>query len=159
MRLFGALTGYSPGRFSCVVHPEGDLSVQREGGDGLTARADRVRDDLRRVFGDLPMGGFAAGGVSTGHMPGSAHYDGRAVDVFVRPVSTPNNRKGWAIASYLVAHAARLEVDHVIFDKRIWGSGSRSERGWRDYDPGDRAGDRAILEHRDHVHVDVLAGG
>jgi hypothetical protein len=157
--LASALTGYSPGRFSCVVHPTADLSVQRKGADGLTARADLVRRDLRRVFGDLPMGGFAPGGVSTGHMSGSAHYDGRAVDVFVRPVSAPNNRKGWAIASYLVAHAARLDVDHVIFDKRIWQSGSRSEQGWRDYDPGNGPGDRAVLEHRDHVHVDVLAGG
>ena len=90
-------------------------------------------------------------------MKGSAHYDGRAVDVFVRPVSAPNKRNGWAIASYLVAHASRLDVDHVIFDKRIWSAGGRSEEGWRDYDPGDRAGDRAVLEHRDHVHVDVVA--
>jgi hypothetical protein len=117
-----------------------------------------VRRDLLRVFGELPTGGYAAGGVSAGHMKGSAHYDGRAVDVFVRPVSAPNKRKGWAIASYLVAHASRLQVDHIIFDKRIWSAG-RSEQGWRDYDPGDRAGDRAVLEHRDHVHVDVVAGG
>ena len=133
--------------------------MQREGGNGLTPRGDRVRRDLLRVFGDLPTGGFASGGVSTGHMKGSAHYDGRAVDVFVRPVSAPNKRKGWAIASYLVAHASRLHVDHIIFDGRIWGSGGRSEQGWRPYDPGDGAGDRAVLEHRDHVHVDVVAGG
>jgi hypothetical protein len=157
--LASALIGYSPGGFSCVVRPDGDLSVQAEGANGLTGRADRVRRDLLRVFGDLPTGGFSAGGVSTGHMPGSAHYDGRAVDVFVRPVSPPNKRKGWAIASYLVAHAGRLNLDHVIFDKRIWSAGSRSEQGWRDYDAGDRSGDRAILEHRDHVHLDVLAGG
>ena len=157
--LASALTGYTPAGFSCVTASPDDLPEQREGGNGLTARGDRVRRDLLRVFGDLPTGGYASGGVSTGHTKGSAHYDGRAVDVFVRPVSAPNKRKGWAIASYLVAHASRLHVDHIIFDKRIWSAGGRSDEGWRDYDPGERAGERAVLEHRDHVHVDVVAGG
>ena len=156
--LASALSGYSPARFSCVVDESGDLAAERPRGNGLTGRAQRVRRSLDRAFGDLPMGGFAAGGVSTGHRPGSAHYDGRAIDVFVRPINPDNKRKGWAIASYLVAHASRLDVDHVIFDKRIWSAG-RSASGWRDYDPGDTPGDRAILEHRDHVHVDVVAGG
>ncbi len=51
------------------------------------------------------MGGFAPGGVSSGHSPGSAHYEGRAVDVFVRPVTVPNRQHGWAVAQYLVANA------------------------------------------------------
>ena len=55
------------------------------------------------------------------------------------------------------SYADRLEVDTVIYDGRIWTEGVRSEQGWRDYDPPARSGDRAILEHRDHVHVDVLA--
>jgi hypothetical protein len=158
--LASALTGYSPGDFSCVVdEPSG--SEEKEGASGLTPRAEAVRADLEAAFGDLPIGGFAAGGVRTGHMPGSAHYDGRALDVFVRPVSDENNRKGWAIASYLVAHAGRLSIDHVIFDDRIWTAGRTSEQGWRDYDPprqGATATERAILEHRDHVHVDVSRG-
>ena len=102
------------------------------------------------------MGGFAPGGVSSGHMSGSAHYEGRAVDIFVRPISAENKIRGWAIAQYLVAQAERLDIEHVIFDDRIWTSGDRSEEGWRDYDPPESAGDRAILEHRDHVHVDVF---
>jgi hypothetical protein len=157
--LASALSGYSRARFSCVVDHRGDVAAQKAGANGLTGRAQRVRRSLHRAFGDLPLGGFAAGGVSTGHRPGSAHYDGRAIDVFVRPVDADNKRKGWAIASYLVAHASRLGIDHVIFDKRIWSAGVRSESGWRDYDPGDLPGDRAVLEHRDHVHVDVVAGG
>ena len=156
--LASALTGNSPAGFSCVVRAAQDLPAQEEGANGLTPRADKVRREVRRLFGDVPTGGFAAGGVSTGHMKGSAHYDGRAVDVFVRPVGAANRRTGWAIASYLVAHASRLHVDHVIFDGRIW-SAARSRQGWRDYDPGDRSGDRAVLEHRDHVHVDVQSGG
>jgi hypothetical protein len=156
--LASALSGNSPAAFSCVVRDDTDLAAQETGPRGLTPRAAAVRRSLLLAFGDLPMGGFAPGGVTEGHMRGSAHYDGRAVDVFVRPVSADNRRRGWAVASYLVAHAARLHVDHVIFDARIWSAGSRSESGWRDYDPGSRAGDRAVLEHRDHVHVDVPAG-
>lgn len=151
-----ALTGYSPGgRFTCVVRgPDEDTGNEKTRKNGLTPRANAVRRDLARAFGDLPLGGFAPGGVSTGHMRGSAHYDGRALDVFVRPIDDTNNRRGWAIAQYLVAHADRLLVEHVIFDDRIW-TAARSEDGWRDYDPGSGPGDRAILEHRDHVHVDV----
>src|SRR4051812_15946932 len=159
--LASALTGWSPGDFSCVVdEPTGDREDPT--GSGLTPRAERVRAAVREVFGDLPMGGFAAGGVTTGHMKGSAHYDGRAVDVFVRPVEPANQRRGWAIAQYLVANAKRLQISHVIFDDRIWSSGRSSESGWRDYQvPGGGSDDpatQAILEHRDHVHVDVIAG-
>jgi len=156
--LASALTGYSRARFSCVVHAPSGLDSEKAGKDGLTPRAEAVRADLHQAFGDLPLGGFAAGGVTTGHMKGSAHYDGRAIDVFVRPVNPANKRTGWAIASYLVAHAGRLDVEHVIFDKRIWTAGDSSDRGWRVYDPGKAPGDRKVLEHRDHVHVDVAAG-
>ncbi|MDP3892153.1 hypothetical protein [Nocardioides sp.] len=157
--LASALTGFSPGgRFTCVVRHDADAGSTELDDQGLTERAAAVRADLRRAFGDVPMGGFAPGGVSNGHMEGSAHYEGRAVDVFVRPVNEANNRRGWAIAAYLVANAARLEIQHVIFDARIWSEGRRSEQGWRTYDPdtSGRSPDAVeILEHRDHVHVDV----
>lgn len=153
--LASALTGYSPARFSCVVRGDAD-GAQRERANGLTKRADRVRRDLERAFGPQATGGFAPGGVDDGHMEGSAHYDGRAVDVFFRPVTPANRRQGWALAHYLVAHADRLRIRTVIYDDRIWTEGVRSEQGWRDYDPPARSGSRAILEHRDHVHVDVL---
>jgi hypothetical protein len=158
--LASALTGYSPGgRFSCVVHHARGLSAQRPAANGLTPRANAVRRSVERAFGDLPLGGFSPDGVRDGHQAGSAHYDGRAVDIFVRPVDEANNRRGWAIAQYLVAHADRLHIQHVIFDAKIWSAGIRSSQGWRTYDAGDRPGDRAVLEHRDHVHVDVLRGG
>lgn len=124
---------------------------------GLTARAAAVREDLDAAFGEQKLGGFAPGGVTDGHMPGSAHYEGRAVDVFFRPVTRPNKVRGWAVAHYLVAHAERLDVSTVIFDGRIW-TARRGIQGWRDYSPdtaGRSAEVAAVLEHRDHVHVDV----
>ncbi|WP_296602005.1 hypothetical protein [Nocardioides sp.] len=154
--LASALTGNSPHAFSCRIGDAPDEASDTLKGSGLTRRADVVRREVGEMFGNPPLGGFEPGGVSTGHMAGSAHYDGRAVDIFVRPVNAENKVRGWAIAQYLVAMADRLAIQHVIFDDRIWTSGSSSDEGWRDYDPPERSGDRAILEHRDHVHVDVF---
>jgi hypothetical protein len=159
--LASALTGWSPGTFTCVA-ATADVAVQSSGPTGLTPRAERVRERLERAYGEQSLGGFDPDGVTSGHMEGSAHYDGRAIDVFVRPVNDENRRLGWAMAHFLVAHAAELDVDHVIFDAKIWSSGRRSESGWRDYSPRSAAAadpaTRAVLEHRDHVHVDVLEG-
>jgi hypothetical protein len=154
--LASALTGNSRHAFSCRLSDEPSAASTKLTSSGLTKRADVVRREVAAVFGDPPVGGFAPGGVSTGHMPGSAHYDGRAVDVFVRPISARNKIRGWAIAQYLVAQAERLKIRTVIFDARIWTAGEKSGDGWRPYDPPERSGDRAILEHRDHVHVDVF---
>lgn len=125
--------------------------------NGLTPAADAVRREVAAAFGRLPSGGYAPGGVSTGHSPGSAHYDGRALDWFFRPVDAQSTRRGWALAHFLVANAERLGVATVIFSDRIW-TARRSGEGWRTYDPGSDAEDpaaQAVLRHLDHVHVDV----
>ena len=154
--LASALTGNSPRAFSCIVSDDVDSARDKLDDSGLTRRAAVVRSDVEAAFGELSLGGFAPGGVRDGHMEGSTHYDGRAVDIFLRPVNDENRKRGWAIAQYLVAQADRLAIQTVIFDDRIWKAGSRSDDGWRDYDPPSGSGDRAILEHRDHVHVDVF---
>lgn len=155
--LASALTGNSPAALWCDVPGDADEAPDALDESGLVARAGVVRRDLEARFGTLSLGGFEPEGVSSGHMEGSAHYEGRAIDVFVRPVNAQNKQRGWALASYLVANADRLDVATIIFDDRIWHAGSRSDDGWTDYKvPSSSRGDRSILEHRDHVHVDVI---
>ncbi|MFL6022837.1 MAG: hypothetical protein ACJ72O_05815 [Marmoricola sp.] len=154
-----AVTGQQRAALYCRQGGAGTSEPDSLDSRGLTARAERVRVDVLRRFGDLPLGGYAPGGVHTGHMPGSAHYEGRAVDVFFRPVGAINKTRGWQLAQYLVAQASRLAIETVIFDDKIW-TADRGRDGWRHYvvpDPGNahNASERAILEHRDHVHYDV----
>src|SRR3546814_6906914 len=66
--------------------------------NGLTSRAADVLVDLEGAFGDQSVGGFSPDGVSSGHMEGSAHYEGRAVDVFFRPINEEQRKRGWAMA-------------------------------------------------------------
>jgi hypothetical protein len=153
--LASALSGNSPHAFSCRLGGTPDTAASRLTRSGLTPRADVVRREVTEMFGGPPLGGFAPDGVRSGHMEGSAHYEGRALDIFVRPISRVHKIRGWAIAHYLVAQADRLDIRTVIFDGRIWTAGRKSGDGWRTYDPPESSGDRAILEHRDHVHVDV----
>jgi len=152
-----ALTGRSAHALTCQHGGADEAETNRLDRAGLTARAARVRSELERAFGSQQLGGFAPGGVTDGHMPGSAHYEGRAVDVFFRPVTRKQRVRGWSMAQYLVAQAERLEVTTVIFDGRIW-TARRASQGWRSYQPdtsGRTARVAAVLEHRDHVHVDV----
>jgi hypothetical protein len=156
--LASALTGNSPRAMWCDVPGDADEAPDDLDETGLVARATVVRRDLEARFGTLSLGGFEPQGVSSGHMEGSAHYEGRAIDVFFRPINAENRQRGWALATYLVANADRLDIKTLIFDDRIWHAGSRSDDGWTDYRvPSSSRGDRAILEHRDHVHVDVFA--
>jgi hypothetical protein len=154
-----ALTGRSAAALTCAHAHGGEQASARLDRTGLTGRAAVVRRDLDRAFGRQQVGGFAPQGVSTGHMPGSAHYSGRAIDVFFRPATKRNRVRGWAVAQYLVAHAERLAVSTVIYDDRIW-TARRASEGWRDYRVDTAGRSRrvaAVLEHRDHVHVDVYA--
>ncbi|MDQ4006881.1 MAG: hypothetical protein M3211_02140 [Actinomycetota bacterium] len=152
--LASTLTGYSQAAFTCVVRHE-DRDPQEMRRNGLTRRANVALRDLERTFGPLPVGGFQPGGVTTGHIEGSAHYEGRAVDVFFRPAGPANQRRGWAAAHYLVARADQLGIETVIYDDRIWSAGIRSEAGWREYDEPSGP-NQPVLEHRDHVHAEVV---
>lgn len=141
---------------TCRGTAEQGLPEQEMTESGLTPRAEGVREAMAAVFGEQPLGGFTPGGFDYGHGEESTHYDGRAIDIFFRPVSEENRRAGWQLAHWLMAHADDLHVQYIIFDDRIWSAHS-SRGAWGDYrapDPTD-----PILRHLDHVHVDVLGGG
>jgi hypothetical protein len=156
--LAATLLGKRGPALTCEVRGVPDL-VRTEpiGPSGLTPRAEALRIAMREAFGKQTIGGFAAEGVTTGHVEGSAHYEGRAIDVFFRPISAANQQLGWQQAQWAVAHADRLQLATVIFDRRVW-SAQRSSSGWRDYGyPGGQT-ENPVLLHEDHVHVDVLRG-
>jgi hypothetical protein len=140
---------------SCRGSVDGGLGVEELTPSGLTPRAEQVRAAMAEVFGEQSLGGFEPGGVGSGHGGDSTHYDGRAVDVFFRPVTEENRRQGWVLSQWLVAHAADLDVQYVIFDDRFW-SARLTRGGWHPYDAPAPADE--ILRHLDHVHVDVLRG-
>jgi hypothetical protein len=155
-----ALLGYADGALTCVL-PVADavagLPREDPGALGLTPRADTVREEMRAVFGKQILGGFEPRGVDRGHIDGSAHYEGRAIDIFFRPVTEENQRLGWQQAMWAVAHADRLEIATVIFDRQVWTT-VRSLQAWREYRyPGGET-DNPVLLHEDHVHVDVHEG-
>lgn len=141
---------------TCQGSASSDLQEEQLSVTGLTPRAEQLREAMTGVFGEQSLGGFAPGGVGQGHGADSTHYDGRAIDIFFRPVTEENRREGWILAHWLVAHAEDLDIQYVIFDDRFWSV--HSFRGqWQDYaapEPGNE-----ILRHLDHVHVDVLGGG
>jgi hypothetical protein len=155
-----ALLGYDGGALTCTVPTLGrghDRQRQDPGPLGLTPRADALRLAMRAVFGKQNLGGFDPEGVDSGHVEGSAHYEGRAIDVFFRPVDAVNQRRGWTQAQWAVAHAEQLNLATAIFDRKIWSAG-RSFSGWRDYRHPNGPTDNPILLHEDHVHVDVVRG-
>lgn len=155
--LASALSGHSPATLSCSLRPA-DVQEQAAGPDGLTVRAQTVRDELDGSFDGLEIGGYEAGGASSGHIDGSAHYDGRALDVFFRGYDDPEvRRSGWVVAHWLVANADRLGLATVIYDAQIW-TARRSGAGWRPYTHPSGDTSDPTLQHLDHVHVDVAAG-
>jgi hypothetical protein len=156
-----ALAGL-PGAARLVCsYPRTTVQPEKRGRSGLVPRAQRLRHDWTLTFGSLPAGGFAPGGVRTGHVDGSAHYEGRAVDVFFRPLDDQEQRRrGWVFAQWVVAHASEHAVLSVIYSDHIWTSWA-AYAGWRDYvHPGATFSNRgnAVLRHREHVHVAVESG-
>ncbi|MGH3326775.1 MAG: hypothetical protein ACRDPT_03080 [Streptomycetales bacterium] len=156
LALVRALDGTRAAALTCLYGTP-DRNDQRLEPNGLTPRANALRRAFVGVFGRLPMGGFAPGGVHSGHVDGSSHYEGRAIDVFFRPASEPNQRRGWVFANWLTAHAEQYSVLSVIYDDRIWTVWA-SALGWRDYvHPSGNTTD-PVLRHLDHVHVAVVGG-
>lgn len=152
-----SLRGYVPAALACTASLP-PAAVQPMRPDGLTARANIMWDAVKRIFGPLPAGGFMPGGAHTGHLPGSAHYEGRAIDFLYRPITDKSIRHGWVLAQWLEAHAQQLQIATVIFDAQIWTPGAWDVRGWRTYSYPEGPTTNPTLLHYDHVHVDVQRG-
>jgi hypothetical protein len=130
--LASALTGNSPGAFSCRLDAAGESHSLALRSSGLTGRADAVRRDVLSAFPD-------------GSASAAAGSDGRSLDVLVG--SAAARQRGWAVAQYLVSQAARLHIRTVVFDGRTWSAGSHSGEGWR----------AAAAADASRVHVSVYA--
>jgi hypothetical protein len=102
---------------------------------GLTSNAVYV---YRSVCNAFPMitsyGGWDAHG---------EHSTGRALDIM-----TSDPDVGYAIAEFLQAHAAELNLYDIIYRQQIW-TPERAAEGWRPME--DRGS--ATANHFDHVHV------
>ncbi len=86
------------------------------------------------------------GGWRSGGLP--FHRNGRAVDIMLTPGA--ESALGWRIARYLVAHASVFNVDHIIFEQKIW---TPSTPRWRSM--ADRGS--VTANHFNHVHVAIRA--
>ena len=156
--LASALSGNSAAGLTCTFRPASH-EVEQPGDDGLTPRARSVLEEIQAAHGPLTVGGFDPDGIDQGHIAGSAHYDGRAIDIFFRPHDEPaSKRSGWVVANWLVINADRLGIATVIYDDQIW-TARRSAEGWRAYTHPSGNTTDPTLRHLDHVHVDVAQGG
>jgi hypothetical protein len=100
--LASALTGYSGAAFWChLPTPPGSPPPSPR-------RASDLRAALAPAFGSVGVT-VAAGDQMR--------------------VAAPSRARGWALASYLVAHAYRLGLSTVAYGDREWSAGS--DRGWR----------------------------
>jgi hypothetical protein len=156
-QLTASLLGVRSAQRLTCAHSRFAVEPEEMGPTGLTPRARRLRAAWTEVFGDLIEGGFSRGGVSSGHVDSSSHYDGRAIDVFFRPhTDAEQRRRGRVFAQWLVAHAQDYHVLSVIFADQIWTSWA--SWGWREYvhPSGNRS--NPVLRHLDHVHVAVESG-
>ncbi|HRA76568.1 MAG TPA: hypothetical protein PLE12_10065 [Propionicimonas sp.] len=99
----------------------------------------------RSVCANFPgvnsYGGWRAGGLPF-------HRNGRAVDIMLTPHA--ESAMGWRIAHFITAHYKELNIDHVIFEQKIW---TPYNQTWR------HMADRGSItaNHFNHVHVAVNA--
>jgi hypothetical protein len=104
---------------------------------GLTAGAVHLYRSVCHAFPAITQyGGWDAHG---------EHSSGKALDIMTRDVQLGN-----AIAAFLQAHSAQLNIFDILWQHRIWTT-QRAADGWRTF--ADRGS--ATANHMDHVHVSV----
>ena len=112
---------------------------------------------LRCGLGDFPMIRSYGCLATSGHVPGSDHYTGRACDFMIPGQATHDTKDGVALgnsmAAYFKDHAREFGVTYIIWHGRIWNS-ARASEGWRTYRHPSGSSNWTLL-HMDHVHVSV----
>jgi len=103
---------------------------------GLTQRGLIVLNAIRDNFPQI----HSFGGYRPGDMD---HGSGNAVDAMIS-----SRAQGDAVAEYVMAHAAELDVKYIIWRQRIWYPSSGTWRGMADRGS-------ITANHYDHVHVSV----
>lgn len=122
-----------PAHLPLSMAPCPDGSVE----NGLTSAAVRVYRSVCHAFPQVTQyGGWDAHG---------EHSSGKALDIMTSDVQLGN-----AIASFLQAHAAELNIFDVIWRQQIWTT-QRAGDGWRSM-PNRGS---ATANHMDHVHTSV----
>ncbi|WP_282004831.1 SH3 domain-containing protein [Propioniciclava sinopodophylli] len=104
---------------------------------GLKPRAMVVYNAVTARWSFKAIGGYRASSLSN-------HQYGGAIDF----MTYSDSAKGWAVAKYLAENAAAFNVDHIIFEQKIW---TPYKPYWRPM--ADRGSITA--NHYDHVHVSV----
>jgi hypothetical protein len=97
------------------------------------------------MFNIDTVGGYRA------NDPYPDHPSGLALD-FMVPLTATGQATGDALAEHVRENAQTYGVEYIIWSQRIWHS-SRPTEGWRQM--ADRGS--ATQNHRDHVHVTLLA--
>lgn len=126
--------------------------------NGWTPRTNRVRRVLQTRFPAIRSIGGASTGGESGHVEGSYHYEGQALDVMMLPLGEVNGyprqvAAGNRIASFLIDNQAKYAVMRIIWRARIWDA-DEAAKGWEPYShPSGSSG--PTLMHQDHLHVVV----
>lgn len=107
---------------------------------GLKGGAVKTYNVVMSTFtGFQSVGGWRASSLSN-------HQLGLAIDFML--IQGKQSAFGWTVAKFLAAHAAELNINHIIFEQHIWTPRSPT---WRLMpDRGD-----ATANHMNHVHVSM----
>lgn len=97
-------------------------------------------EEIAARFGIYNIGGRA----TTGHIPGSDHYTGLAIDVMTG--NNPSAGKGQLVANWTLANADRLGVKYIIWNRQYNGLDGK---GWVPY--------VGTSPHTNHVHISFKA--
>lgn len=118
---------------------------------GLPARTQRLLDAVVPKFGR----GYGIGCFGSRQGP-SEHPSGRACDFMMSTLGTratgDDLAHGDAMAAWLQANAAELDIMYIIWKNHIW-SPSRADEGWR-HQHSESGNDNTFL-HYDHIHVSL----